>query len=460
MDRTNKQKQLKKSILLVDDDELFRQAMNDYLSETYLIREADSAETALVLLNKENPDLLLLDITLPGQNGIGLLETIRKKWPELPVIMLTAIDKIQTVVECIKLGAMDYVAKPIIVEELLASLERALDTLQVRKELEQRRGLQLAENREYRLLGNSPALQKVRNQIQVVAKSDSPVLIIGETGTGKELAAHEIHAQSPRAKEPFVAINCGAIPKDLFETEFFGHKRGAYTGADANELGKLQLAHRGTLLLDEISEMPLETQTKLLRVLEEHEFYPVGSTQLVLIDIRVIASSNRNLEEMIKQKLFREDLFFRLNVYSIHMPPLREHPEDILLLSEQFLQHFSRKFGKRFQSMSPDAIEALRDHQWRGNVRELRNLLERTVLSEDETVLKKQHLFASSAPFAQEEREGFFQLPQQGVDLEQLEKNLIEQALRIANGNKTKAAKLLNLSPPTLYYRLEKYGLA
>jgi two-component system response regulator AtoC len=460
MEKSNKKKDIKRKILLVEDDELFRQAMNDYLAENYIISAADSAETALALLNKEHPDLLLLDITLPGQNGIGLLKLIRNRWPEIPVIMLTAIDKIQTVVECIKLGAIDYVAKPIIVEELLASLERALETSEVRKELEQRRVLQLAENKEYRLLGNSPALEKVRKQIQLAARVDSPVLIIGETGTGKELAAREIHSCSSRAREPFVAINCGAIPKDLFETEFFGHKKGAFTGADASEIGKLQLANRGTLLLDEISEMPLEAQTKLLRVLEENQFYPVGSTQLIYVDIRVIACTNRSLEEMVKQKLFREDLFFRLNVYTIHIPPLRERHDDILFLSEHFLQHFNRKFGKRFGTIAAQAKEALANHPWKGNVRELRNVLERTILSEDEEVVEKEHLFGTTVSSMLENRENSFQLSPEGVDLEELEKDLILQALRVANGNKTKAAKLLKLSPPTLYYRLEKYGLS
>ncbi len=459
MDKSVKQKYIKKNILLVEDDELFRQAMNDYLSEQYTIQEADSGETALILLNKQIPDLLLLDINLPGQGGIDVLKIVRKRWPELPVIMLTAIDRIQKVVECIKLGATDYIAKPIIVEELLASLERAWVSLELRKGLEQRKVLQLAENKEFKLLGNSAALEKVRKQIQLAGKSDSPVLITGETGTGKELAAREIHGFSSRAREPFVAINCGAIPKDLFETEFFGHKKGAFTGAGDSEIGKLQLAHHGTLLLDEISEMPLEAQTKLLRILEEHDFYPVGSTQLIHVDTRVIACTNRNLEEMVKQKLFREDLFFRLNVFTIHIPPLREHPEDIPLLTEHFMQHFNRKFGKRFRAMTDQANESMAKHPWKGNVRELRNILERTILSEDGEIIEKEHLFGANSLSSPEYSENSFQLPPEGTDLEKLEKDLIQQALRMSNGNKTKAAKLLNLSAPTLYYRLEKYGL-
>lgn len=458
---SNRKSDRKKTILLVEDDELFRQAMHDYLSDLYLIKEADSTEAALILLNKENPDLLLLDITLPGEDGIAALKVIRNRWPELPVIMLTAIDKIQTVVECVKMGAIDYIAKPVIVEELLASLQRSLETVEVRKDLEQRRVLQLAENKEYRLLGRSDAIEKVRKQILVAGKAHSPVLITGETGTGKELAAREIHANSPRAREPFVAINCGAIPKDLFETEFFGHKKGAFTGAAETEIGKLQLANHGTLLLDEISEMPVESQTKLHRVLEEHEFYPVGSTQLVHVDIRVIACSNRNLEQMVKEKLLREDLYFRLNVYTIHIPPLRERPEDILFLADHFMQLFNRKFAKQFRAVTTQASEALLRHPWKGNVRELRNILERTVLSEEGEIIEKEFLFGGTIPVMPDEpEENSFQLPPQGLDLEEVERNFIRQALRLANGNKTKAAKLLKLSPPTLYYRLEKYGLS
>lgn len=450
----------KRRILVVEDDELFRQAMTDYLANTYLLSVAVSAEEAITLLAVGPPDLILLDITLPGADGTTLLQRIRKEWPQLPVIMLTAIDKIQTVVECIKLGAFDYLAKPLIVEELLTSIQRALESTDIRQELEQRRRLQLAENREYRLLGESPAMGKVRKEIEVVARSDSPVLIVGETGTGKELVAREIHARSARATEPFVAINCGAIAKDLFESEFFGHKKGAFTGAQTNEIGKFQLANRGTLLLDEISELPFDAQTKLLRVLEHHEFYPVGSTGLMRVDVRVLAATNRNLEDLVQQRLFREDLFFRLNVYTIHIPPLRERPEDMEVLAEFYLAHFNAKFGKEFRKVAPEAREVLLKHPWKGNVRELRNLMERIILSEDGTYIEKKHLlgvlpFAASASSS----DVSFKLPQNGIDLEELEKNFLVQALELAGGNKTKAAKLLGLTPATLYYRLEKYHL-
>jgi transcriptional regulator with PAS, ATPase and Fis domain len=310
------------------------------------------------------------------------------------------------------------------------------------------------------MIGQSQAIDKVRKQVEVVGKSDSPVLITGETGTGKELAAREIHACSSRAREPFVAINCGAIPKDLFETEFFGFKKGAFTGAQTSEIGKLQLANGGTLLLDEISEMPLETQTKLLRIIEEHEFYPVGSTQLSYVDIRVIACTNRRLEEMVRGKLFREDLYFRLNVYTIELPPLRDRGDDLLLLAEHFMQHFNRKFNKNFSKISDEMRDAMMQRPWNGNIRELRNLMERIILSENGEVIEKDHLFGTFGVLASPSGEADITVPEEGLDLQEVEKRLIVQALRIANGNKTKAAKLLNLSPPTLYYRLDKYGLS
>lgn len=459
MKRNTNERAHQKHLLLVEDDELFSQALVDYLSPRYSVQPAPNATKAWDVLNREIPDLILLDITLPGTDGITFLKSLKERIRELPVIMLTAMDRIQTVVECMKQGAVDYLTKPIISEELLASVERALESVEMKRELDQRRELQLMTNREYRLIGDSVELQRVQREIQVVGRSDSPVLVTGETGTGKELAAREIHACSSRASGPFVALNCGAIPKDLFETEFFGYKRGAFTGAQAGEIGKFQLANRGTLLLDEVGELPLDAQTKLLRALDEQEFYPVGSTELVRVDVRVIASTNRSLEQLVQDRLFREDLYFRLNVYTIHMPSLRQRPGDILVLTAYFMSHFNTKFGKDFRKISASAREVLLHHAWKGNVRELRNLIERVVLSSDGPGIDKEHLAGMISFPAPGSPSAFVHLSEEGIDLEELEKNLIRQALEMAHGNKTKAARLLRLSPPTFYYRLEKYGL-
>ena len=449
----------KKRLLLVEDDELFSQALVDYLSPRYSVRSAEDAPMAWDLIGQEIPELILLDITLPGSDGVSLLKSLKEKMQNIPVIMLTAMDRIQTVVECMKQGAADYLTKPIISEELLASVERVLESVDMKRELDQRRELQLVTNREYRLVGDSPELQKVRREIQVVSRSDSPVLVIGETGTGKELAAREIHTYSSRASGPFVALNCGAIPKDLFETEFFGYRKGAFTGAQSGEIGKFLLANNGTLLLDEVGELPLDAQTKLLRALDEQEFYPVGSTELVRVNVRVVASTNRSLEPLVRERLFREDLYFRLNVYTINMPPLRQRQGDILVLAAHFMNHFNTKFGKNFAKISAPAREVLLSHPWKGNVRELRNVIERVVLSEDGPVIEKKHLVGMTAFPPQEAPASQVTLPEEGVDLEELEKSLIRQALELAHGNKTRAARLLNMSPPTFYYRLEKYGM-
>jgi two-component system NtrC family response regulator len=317
----------------------------------------------------------------------------------------------------------------------------------------------LESNREYELIGQSVATATLRKQIEMVARTDSPVLLLGETGTGKELTARQIHNCSPRAAGPFVAINCAALPRDLVEAEFFGHKKGAFTGAATSEIGKFQLAHGGTLLLDEIGDLPLEAQSKILRALEEKQYYPIGSNEIVRVDVRVIASTNRNLKAAVREKLFREDLYFRLNVYTIEIPPLSDRPEDILSLAEHFLHFYNTRFSKDFVFIEPEAAERLLEHSWKGNVRELRNLIERVVLSEDGPVLKKEHLRYLDTSLVPDSSDGMIQLTLKGIDLEELEKRLILQALELAHGNKAKAARLLRLSPPTLYYRLEKYGI-
>ncbi|MCG3118418.1 MAG: Regulatory protein AtoC [bacterium] len=452
-------KNLRKTILFVEDDELFRDAINNFLTENYTVRIAVSAEIALRMLDESQPDLILLDFTLPGMCGIELLKIVKKTWPDLPVIMLTALDRIAKVVEAIKLGAYDYLVKPIDAEEVLLTIARALEAAEVRRELEQRRNLQLLKNIEYKIVGNSAAINQLKQEIARAGHTDATILLEGQTGTGKELVARALHASSPRASGPFVPLNCGAFPRELMESELFGHRKGAFTSAQKDQIGKFQLAHHGTLLLDEIGELSPEAQIKVLRAVEEQEFYPVGATDLVHVDVRIIASTNKNLKQLVEQKLFREDLFFRLNVYPITLPELRERNDDVLLLAKHFMDYFNQKFGKNFQTLSPEAQAVLLQYTWPGNVRELRNLIERIVLAEEGTEIKKAHLRFLLASAPAPEAENALRLSESGLDLEAIEQSLLRQALELAHGNKTQAAKLLRLTPPTFYYRLKKYGL-
>ena len=447
-----------KSILIVEDDELFREAMQDTLEQKYTIQMAESAEEALTVLSESSYDLVIIDINLPGKNGIDLLSIIKTRW-SIPVIMITAYDSIPQVVDSIKKGAFDYLVKPINAQELLLSLERALESYELQIELEHRRKLQSFADKSIQIIGSSPETKKLRDEAAKVAQTDATVLLEGETGTGKELVAQLIHTGSPRSQRPCVVLNCGAIPENLIESELFGHSKGAFTGAFQDSMGKFELAHRGTLILDEIGELPMEAQVKLLRVLEEQEFYRVGGSRLIKVDVRVIASTNGNLEELAEEGKFRQDLLFRLNVYRIVISPLRHRQEDIIELAEFFIEKFARKSGRDVPTVTSSAQELLLNHHWRGNVRELRNVVERVVLFSKGNTIEKEHLsfIESTAPsrFSAET----VQLPSSGIDLEEVEKSLLLQALKLAKYNKSKAAKLLHLTPPTFYYRLEKYDL-
>jgi len=448
-----------KRVLIIEDDELFSQAIRDYLTEDYKVDEVGSAKEALSFLAESGADVALLDINLPDIDGITLLPQIKKNWPVLPIIMMTAVDAVPQVVEAIKKGAFDYLAKPINAQELLVAIERAIEASELQGEVAQRRNLQLVSNRAVRLIGTSKEIENLRLEIAKVGPSDTTLLIEGETGTGKEVVAREMHSASTRAEKPFVALNCGAIPNELMESELFGHKRGAFTGAHKDSEGKFRLAHRGTLLLDEVGELSSTAQVKLLRALEERSFYPVGGTELAEVDVRVIASTNRNLKELVKQGKFREDLLFRINVYAIRIPPLRERPKDIIALAEFFSAQYSKKANKKNVKFSEEAKELLMQHAWKGNVRELRNVIERVVLFTESSTIRKGDLNFIEFSSAPKSEAGVITMPETGLPLEEVEKSLLLQALELAKHNKTKAAKLLNLTPPAFYYRLEKYGL-
>ncbi len=452
-------------ILIVDDDKLLQNSLKNVLAEKYDTLVAGKGEDALGLLRKSSVDLVLLDVRLPGQDGIETLKQIKALAPDLLVIMMTAYEDVKTVITSMKMGAYDYLVKPLEIEELEIIIEKALENLKLKKEVEELRQNYLKEFNVGNIIGESPAIKQAIEFANKVAKSyDTTVLIEGETGVGKEVIARTIQSRSARFNKPLVIINCGAISKDLVESEMFGYERGTFTGGlQEGKKGKLEMADGGTLLLDEISELLPASQVKLLRFLEEKEFFPVGGTKKRKVDIRIIALTNKSLELECRAGRFREDLYYRLNVAQITIPPLRERQVDIIPLTLFFMNSFNEKFGKNFRAISPAAREMLLDYPWRGNVRELRNAIERVVLLEDGQEIQPAHLtflgLTQPENRVQAAVEPGMKLPAAGLNLDGLIKGLIIQALKLNNGNRTRAARFLGISRPTLIYRLEKYGI-
>ena len=451
--------------MIVDDDKLLQNSLKNVLSEKYDTCVVGKGEDAIADLRQQAVDLVLLDVRLPGQDGIETLKQIKVLERDLLVIMMTAYEDIKTVITSMKMGAYDYLVKPLEIEELEIIVEKALDNLKLKKEVEELRKNYLKEFNVGNIIGESPAIKRTIEFADKVAKGyDTTVLIEGETGVGKEVIARTIQSRSARFNKPFVVINCGAISKDLMESELFGYERGTFTGGLAEgKKGKLEMADGGTLLLDEISELLPASQVKLLRFLEEKEFFPVGSTQKKKVDLRIIAATNKSLELESQAGRFREDLYYRLNVAKITIPPLRERQIDIIPLTLFFMHGFNEKFGKNFRSIAPAARQMLLAYPWRGNVRELRNAIERVILMEEGEAIQPAHLtFLGLGPPENGLRAAAapgLKLDPAGVNLEALTKGLIIQALELSHGNRTRAAKLLGLSRPTLIYRLEKYGI-
>ncbi|MCX7817454.1 MAG: sigma-54 dependent transcriptional regulator [Syntrophales bacterium] len=452
-------------ILIVDDDELLQKPLKQILSEKYKTVIVGSGEEALDVIKKERFDLVLLDIRLPGIDGIETLKAIRETDKDILVIMMTAYEDIRTVITSMKLGAFDYLVKPLDMEEIEIIVERALENLRLKRELEVLRRAYIREFDVEKIVMASKEIREVFNKADKVARSsDTTVLIEGETGTGKEIVARYIHYRSDRFGRPFMAINCGAISKDLVESELFGYEKGSFTGGlKEGKEGKIEAANGGTLFLDEISELSHQTQVNLLRFLEEKEFYRVGGTAKISVDVRVIAATNKSLADAVKEGTFRRDLFYRLNVACIQVPPLRERKADIIPLVMFFMDKFNNKFGKNFQSISKDAQLLLQSYDWPGNVRELRNLIERIVLMEDGREIKSSHLemlIGQSPRETKRPQRDEIDIPLQGVDLEEINKKYIMRALELSRGNLSRAARLLNISRPTLAYRVQKYGLS
>jgi DNA-binding NtrC family response regulator len=446
---------MKNRVLIVDDDAEGREALAELTARWGydVVSAADGAE-ALRRAIEWHPDVILTDLVMPNMDGLWLLRALRAELPACPVVLLTGRGSIQIAVQAIKEGAWDFIEKPLEVPRLRIVLERALEKKETMREMQllRRRLAALAPGTD--VVGSGPAMQKVFELVKKVAPSGASVVIGGESGTGKEVVARAIHNLSPRKDRPFVALNCSAIPATLIESELFGHERGAFTGADQRRLGCFELAHGGTLFLDEIGELPSELQAKFLRVLEERRIRRLGGRVEVEVDVRVLCATNRDLKEEIRRGRFREDLFFRLGVFSVALPPLRERREDIPLLAHHFIEKFNAETGKHVQGLTPQALEVLQGYAWPGNIRELRNTVERAMILADGEILGVEHLPPDMTPGGQEAAGLRLQL---GLALDQVEKDYILASLQRNGGNKARTAELLGISEKTLYNKLNRY---
>ncbi len=462
---------MKPLILLVDDQDSIRYFLSKTLvEEGYEVRTAATAAQALETINSELPDLVLLDLKLPDRTGLQVLADLKDILGEICVIMMTAFGDIKTAVEAMKLGAYDYVNKPINLEQLMFVIEKGLKSRELGRELLQLRRRHKVDTDSTVIPSQSPSMLTVYNTVQQVAKSDSTtVLIEGESGTGKDVIANMIHRISARHGLPFMEINCASLPEELLESELFGHEKGAFTDAKSQKLGLLELANRGTLFLDEIGEMSLTIQVKLLRVLERMTFKRVGGTKDITVNVRIISATNRNLAQAVEDKTFREDLYYRLKVVPVYIPPLRERKEDILVLTKHFLHLYNKQFRKGFQSISQDCAEVLLNYEWPGNIRELKNMLERVVLLEDgETLVPAQLPIANQvsrhlSAVRRLENALARPIPEEGVDFDRLisdvEIDLIQKASRQSAWNQSRTAELLRMKRDKLRYRMKIYDI-
>jgi DNA-binding NtrC family response regulator len=447
------------SILVVDDEKLIRWALKERLGRHgHGVLEAADAREALEALESQSVEVILMDLRLPDRDGLEVLRDIRRREPDLPVIMVTSLACVRTAVEAMRLGAYDYIEKPFNTDDLAHSVNRAVEVSRMRAKLRAR----LREEQErwglHSLIARSGVMKEAVSTIRKLAAGDpTTVLLAGESGTGKDAVARAIHYESRRASRPFVTIVCTALQDALFESELFGHEKGAFTDAKERREGLLEAARGGTVFLDEIGDLSLPLQAKLLRVLEDREFRRAGGTKELRVDVRVIAATNRDLDCAVAEGRFREDLFYRLGGMMLRLPPLRERREDILPLAEHYLRHYARETGRDVADFSPGARAKLEAHGWPGNVRELRNAVERAVLVAAGPILSENDLLADEAP---PRSRRLFELPSGGLRLDELEKALVAQALERSGGNKTRAGELLGMTREQIQYRIEKYALA
>ena len=453
------------TIYVVDDEESIREGIHALFSERYHVLPFETAEEALAeMAGGNSADLVLMDIGLPGMQGIEALQKIKAAYSETPVIMITAFEDLQTIVSAMKKGAFDYIVKPVNPDHLDITLRNALETVKLRREVRELQDRLLIDELPF-FVAESDAIQNVLETVSRVAKSsDTPVLILGETGTGKELIASAIHYRSPHFRGPFITVNCASIPVTLLESELFGYEKGAFTGAaHSGKKGLIEEARDGTLFLDEAGDLSLEAQAKLLRFLESGEFYRVGGTKKHTVITRVISATNRDIEELIKNRCFRKDLYYRLGVVKIQIPSLNERKADITPLAKHFLLHFTRKFGKSFKAFSYRAESSLVQHHWSGNIRELRNIIERAVLVGEGELIHVKDLSLESEPVfdSPDTTHMDVSFSHEGIKLDEtldvIEKKYIQQALEISGGNESEAARLLGLNHHTFRYRRKKH---
>ena len=444
-------------ILVIDDEYLIRWSLQQNLVEHgYEVLLAASAEEGLAVMDREEPDLVLLDIQLPGMSGMDLLRGIKESRPECAVVMITATSDLSVAVQAMKDGAFDYLPKPFNLDEVRITVDKALENRRLKDEVTRFRE---KENRKYgfeNIIFRSPEMEDVLGMGRKIAQSDATtVLITGESGTGKDLLAQAIHYESKRRDMPFMPVNCTALPMELLESELMGHERGAFTDAKSLKKGQFELTDGGTLFLDEIGDMPMALQAKILRFLENWTFKRVGGTRDITVDVRVIAATNKNLEEKIREQTFREDLYYRLNVIPINIPPLRDRPEDIAPLAEHFLAHFNRDLGKGIRNVTGEALAAMEGYSWPGNVRELKNVMERAMILSEKEVIGVEDLSLNKAAVAPASAV----LEGKTLNLDETERVLIERALEQSGENQSKAARLLGISRDTLRYRMKKHSL-
>jgi len=447
------------SILVIEDEHLQKELLSTILKEAgYNVFSASSLEEARKIISQYHPEIILTDLKLQNEDGMDILNDLPEEPFKPAVIIITAFGSIPSAVEAIKRGAFDYLTKPINKEVLLLTIKRAEEKINLVKEVYRLKSELYEKFKIDGVVGRSKKMLQVIEIIKKVAPTNATVLICGESGTGKELIARAIHHNSPRKDNPFIAINCAAIPETLIESELFGYEPGAFTGANKRKIGLIEAANKGTLFLDEVAELPLITQSKLLRVLQEKEIRRIGGKETIKVDVRIIAATNKNLLEEVQKKKFREDLYYRLKVVTIEIPPLRERKEDIPELVKYFIEKYSKEFGKEIKGIEEKAMQALLNYHWPGNIRELESVIEKAIIICEGDKIKFKDI-ADELKLSNPKSIFEIEIPEEGIDYKELEKELLKKALIKSNFVIAKAAKILNMSYKTFWYRLKKYGL-